>query len=127
MSKIRGNNTRPEVIVRRWLHSHGFGYRLNVSNLPGKPDIVLSKYKCIVFINGCFWHRHEGCKYWVIPKTRTDFWLHKITSNVERDKKNEINLRELGWKIIVIWECELKKDREKRLELLNLQVKGCEM
>lgn len=87
MSKIKGKNTRPEIMVRKFLFSHGFRYRLNVKKLSGKPDIVLSKYRIVIFINGCFWHGHEGCKYFVVPKTRTEWWIDKIQKNKERDFK----------------------------------------
>ena len=108
MSQIKGKNTKPEERVRRYLFSHGFRYRKNVSNLPGKPDIVLPKYKTCIFVNGCFWHKHEGCKYFVWPKNNADFWRHKIESNVERDCRNYQMLRQMGWKVLVVWECKLK-------------------
>jgi len=109
MSRIKGKNTKPEMLVRKFLFANGFRYRLNVKSLPGKPDIVLPKYKTVIFINGCFWHGHEGCRYFVIPKTRTEWWLKKITDTKKRDQIAEIELEKLGWKVIVIWECELKK------------------
>ncbi len=108
MSKIKGKDTKPEIIVRKFLFSKGFRYRLHNKKLPGTPDIVLPKYKTVIFINGCFWHGHEGCKYYVIPKTRTDWWLNKINRNIEKDKENKIKLTDLGWKIVEIWECKLK-------------------
>lgn len=108
MSKIKGKDTRPEILVRKYLFSKGFRYRLHNKKLPGTPDIVLPKYKTVIFINGCFWHGHEGCKYYVIPKTRTDWWLDKINRNIEKDKENKIKLTNIGWSIIEIWECELK-------------------
>ena len=111
MSQIKGKNTKPEELVRRYLFSHGFRYRKNVSTLPGKPDIVLSKYKTCIFVNGCFWHKHEGCRYFVWPKNNAEFWKKKITGNVERDLRQQNELRLLGWNVVVIWECELKKDR----------------
>ena len=109
MAAIRGKNTRPEMIVRRFLWSRGFRYRLNHPWLPGKPDIVLSKYKAVIFINGCFWHGHDGCKDFVIPKSNTAFWLGKIDKNKERDTLDGVALASAGWKVITIWECELKK------------------
>ena len=109
MSRIRSKDTRPEMLVRRFLHKNGFRYRLHVKNLPGKPDIVLPKYKTVIFIHGCFWHGHEGCKYFVVPKTRTEWWLNKIRGNTENDANSESLLTDTGWKIIKIWECELKK------------------
>lgn len=111
MSQIKGKNTKPEERVRRYLFSHGFRYRKNVSTLPGKPDIVLPKYKTCIFVNGCFWHKHEGCRYFVWPKNNAEFWKKKIAGNVERDLRQQNELRLLGWNVVVIWECELKKDR----------------
>ncbi|RYZ18801.1 MAG: DNA mismatch endonuclease Vsr, partial [Chitinophagaceae bacterium] len=87
MSKIKGKNTKPEMLVRKFLHANGFRYRLHCKNLPGKPDIVLSKYKTVIFVHGCFWHGHEHCRYYVVPKTRTDWWLNKINRNIQNDKK----------------------------------------
>ena len=110
MSQIKGKNTKPEELVRRYLFSHGFRYRKNVSTLPGKPDIVLPKYRTCIFVNGCFWHKHEGCRYFVWPKNNAEFWKKKITGNVERDLRQQNELRLLGWNVLVIWECELKKD-----------------
>jgi DNA mismatch endonuclease (patch repair protein) len=110
MSQIKGKNTKPEMLVRKFLFANGFRYRLNVKNLPGKPDIVLPKYKTVIFINGCFWHGHEGCRYFVIPKTRTDWWLQKISDTQIRDRKTQQELEKLGWKVIVVWQCELKKN-----------------
>lgn len=109
MSRIKGKHTKPEMLVRRFLFANGFRYRLNVKTLPGKPDIVLPKYKTAIFVNGCFWHGHKGCRYFVLPKTRTEWWLQKIKATWLRDKNAEIKLQVLGWKVIVIWECELKK------------------
>ena len=109
MSRIRGKNTKPELIVRKLLHLNGFRYRLHVKDLPGKPDIVLPKYKTVIFIHGCFWHGHEHCKYFVIPKTRADWWLNKINSNILNDVKAAQTLTNKGWKVITIWECQLKK------------------
>jgi DNA mismatch endonuclease (patch repair protein) len=109
MSRIRSKDTKPEMLVRRFLHKHGFRYRLHVKNLPGKPDIVLPKYKTVIFIHGCFWHGHEGCKYFVVPKTRTEWWLHKIGTNISNDNSTENALKNAGWTIIKIWECQLKK------------------
>jgi len=109
MSRIKGKNTKPEMLVRKFLFSKGFRYRLHSLNLPGKPDIVLSRYKTVIFVNGCFWHGHEGCPYFVLPKTRTEWWLQKIKGTAERDKAAEIALNVLGWKVILVWECELKQ------------------
>lgn len=108
MSQIKGKNTKPEMLVRQFLHANGFRYRLHVKDLPGKPDIVLPKYKTVIFVHGCFWHGHEHCRYYVIPKTRTDWWLNKINTNIANDRKAEIALQSQGWNIITLWECELK-------------------
>ena len=112
MSRIRGKNTKPEELVRKYLFSQGFRYRKNDVRLPGKPDIVLPKYKTIVFVNGCFWHKHEGCKYFVWPKNNAEFWKKKIESNVARDAKNHQQLEELGWRVLTVWECELKRQND---------------
>ncbi|RYE57260.1 MAG: DNA mismatch endonuclease Vsr [Sphingobacteriales bacterium] len=111
MSRIKGKNTKPEMLVRRFLHAHGFRYRLHVKDLPGKPDIILPKYKTAIFVHGCFWHGHEHCRYYVVPKTRTEWWLDKINRNIENDLKASIVLLEKGWKVLTVWECELKKDK----------------
>lgn len=108
MSRIKGKNTKPEMLVRKFLFANGFRYRLYVKTLPGKPDIVLPKYKTVIFVNGCFWHGHKGCKFFVVPRTRTDWWLNKIKETQKRDREKEIELNVLGWKVITIWECELK-------------------
>ena len=108
MSHIRSTNSKPEETVRKILFSHGFRYRKNVRTLPGKPDIVLPKYKTVIFVNGCFWHKHD-CPRFVWPTSNTDYWIPKIQRNVERDISNHAELTSLGWKVIVIWECELKK------------------
>lgn len=107
MSRIKGKNTKPEIKVRKFLFSKGYRYRINVKSLPGSPDIVLSKYKIAIFVNGCFWHGHTSCKKYVIPKTNTEWWLNKIMSNKERDLQKETALKELGWNVFVIWECGL--------------------
>ena len=109
MSQIRGKNTKPEELVRKYLFSQGFRYRKNDSNLPGKPDIVLPKYKTVIFVNGCFWHGHEGCRYFVWPKNNAEFWKEKISGNILRDKHNRQILSDQGWRVIEVWECELKK------------------
>ena len=108
MSHIRSTNSKPEEIVRRYLFSKGLRYRKNVRTLPGKPDIVLPKYKTIVLVNGCFWHKHD-CGRFVMPTSNTEYWEKKINGNVERDKTNIALLEEQGWRVIVIWECQLKK------------------
>lgn len=108
MAAIKGKNTKPEMLVRRFLHANGFRYKLHDKSLPGKPDIVLPKYKTVIFVHGCFWHGHEGCKYYVVPKTRTDWWLNKINGNIANDEKAIRALKKEGWRIIVIFECTLK-------------------
>lgn len=126
MSRIRSKDTKPEILVRRFLFSEGFRFRLHSKALPGKPDIVLRKYKTVINIHGCFWHGHKGCKYFVIPKTRTIWWTAKISRNVENDSKNKKLLVKSGWKVITIFECELRPDRRQltftklRADLLNL-------
>lgn len=108
MSRIRSKNTKPELIVRKFLFAKGFRYRINVKTLPGTPDIVLPKYKTVIFVHGCFWHGHEGCKYFVVPKTRTEWWLKKIEINISNDIKNQDILKNSGWDVIQIFECNLK-------------------
>lgn len=111
MSRIRSKDTKPEMLVRKFLFSRGFRYRLHKKKLPGKPDIVLSKYKTVIFIHGCFWHGHEGCRYFVIPKTRTDWWMTKISQNQQRDKLNMQKLEEMGWRVVEVFECGLKPEK----------------
>jgi DNA mismatch endonuclease (patch repair protein) len=119
MSQIRGKNTKPEILVRKFLFSHGFRYRLHDKRLPGKPDIVLPKNKAVIFVNGCFWHGHEGCRYFVIPKTRTEWWVDKIEHNKITDAHNFQVLQQLGWSVLIIFECELSKhNRDKTLNEL---------
>jgi len=119
MSRIKGKNTKPEMLVRKFLFANGYRYKLNDKTLPGKPDIVLPKYKTVIFVHGCFWHGHKNCKYFVVPKTRTDWWLHKINGNIANDKKTSKSLKKEGWKIITIWECNLKPAKvEKTLNTL---------
>lgn len=118
MSCIQGKDTKPEIMVRLYLRIHGFGYRKNVKSMPGKPDIVLTKYKCVVFVNGCFWHGHEGCKYFVIPKTRTDWWLEKINRTKGRDVENYDQLHKEGWRVFVIWECDIEHAFEQTMNNL---------
>jgi len=108
MSRIHSKNTKPEIIVRKWLWLNGYRYRLHKKDLPGKPDIVLTKYKSVIFVNGCFWHMHN-CKYGSKPKTNRGFWNKKLNDNVKRDKKNVKVLRSIGWRVLIIWECEIMK------------------
>ena len=114
MSRIRSQDTKPEMLVRKFLHANGFRYSLHNKNLPGKPDIVLRKYKTIIFIHGCFWHGHANCKYFVIPKTRTKWWTDKIFTNKANDEKAVKALRKDGWKVITVWECALKHSNQKK-------------
>ena len=109
MSRIRSKATKPELSVRHWLWSHNYRYRLNVKSVPGKPDIVLRKYRTAIFVNGCFWHGHEGCSKYIVPKSNREFWISKIERNRERDRKEYNALNEAGWQVAVIWECQLKK------------------
>ena len=113
MSAIKSKNTKPEITLRKLLHSMGYRFRLHRKDLPGSPDIVLPKYKTVIFVHGCFWHRHENCKYASTPKTRKEFWEKKFRENINRDNLNQANLSLKGWKIIIIWECQLKGDIKK--------------
>ena len=124
MAHIPSKNTKPEEAVRKYLFSKGFRYRKNVSYLPGKPDIVLPRYKTVVFVNGCFWHGHEGCRWFVPPKTNSDFWNAKFKYNIERDRKNYSKLEEMGWKVLIVWECEIRHgDAQKTLDDLCNRIK----
>ena len=118
MAAIRSSDTKPEEIVRKYLFAHGLRYRKNVKNLPGKPDVVLAKYKTVVFINGCFWHQHTGCKRANIPKTHIDYWIPKLNKNIERDKCNYELLKSQGWNVLVVWECSIQSAKQ-REEVLN--------
>ncbi len=118
MSMIKGKDTKPEMIVRKYLFNKGFRYRVNVKELPGKPDIVLRKYKTVIFIDGCFWHGHNECKYFSLPKTRTEWWEEKIKKNKERDFVERQKLQIMGWTVLCIWECQLKPSSIK--ETLNM-------
>lgn len=108
MSHVKGKNTKPEVIVRKILHSMGYRYRLNHPDLPGKPDIVLTRHKKIVMVHGCFWHGHTNCKRATIPETNSEFWLKKINGNIQRDKDVIENLTESGWEVLIVWACQIK-------------------
>jgi len=108
MAAIKAKNTKPEMLVRKFLHANGYRYKLHDKSLPGKPDIVLPKYKTVIFVHGCYWHGHKNCKYFVVPKTRTEWWLNKINGNIANDAKAAKALKKEGWKIITIWECGLK-------------------
>ncbi len=123
MGRIRGKDTKIEVKVRQYLFSKGFRFRKNDKRYPGKPDVVLPKYNAVIFVNGCFWHHHQGCKNATIPKTRTEFWLNKLSKNVENDKRNEDILKQAGWNVITIWECELEENFEERMFRLINEIK----
>lgn len=121
MSGIRGKDTKPELLVRKYLHARGLRFRLHVKNLPGKPDIVCPKYRAAIFVHGCFWHQHDGCKFATMPSSRTDFWTSKLSENVSRDKYQISALEGLNWRVFVVWECELK-DSTEYLESLYLKI-----
>ena len=125
MSRIRGKDTKIEVMVRKYLFSRGYRFRKNDKRYPGKPDVVLPKYHTVIFVNGCFWHHHEGCKNATMPKTRTDFWKKKLGKNVSNDKKNIRLLEEAGWNVITLWECELEKDFEGRMNMVMDELTAC--
>ncbi len=124
MSRIAGKDTKPEELVRKYLFSKGFRYRKNVRKLPGTPDLVLPKYRTVIFVNGCFWHGHEGCKYFVWPKNNAEFWRQKIETNISRDQRKEAQLRDMGWNVMIVWECELRPPkRQATLERLESQLR----
>ncbi|QEK00890.1 very short patch repair endonuclease [Treponema phagedenis] len=123
MSKISGKETKPEIMVRKYLFAHGFRYRKNVANLPGKPDIALPKYKTVIFVNGCFWHGHKNCKNAELPTTNTEFWRIKISATIERDKRQKLELQKIGYRVLTVWQCELTaKKREHTLENLISEI-----
>lgn len=124
MAAIKGKDTKPEMIVRKYLFSRGLRYRVNNRKLPGSPDIVLKKYKTVVFVDGCFWHGHENCKYFRLPKSNTDYWRHKIAMNIARDYADSVDLRLAGWRVIRVWECDIrpKAKREETLAALYAQI-----
>jgi DNA mismatch endonuclease, patch repair protein len=124
MSRIKGKDTKPEIMVRKFLFSNGIRYRLHDKKLPGKPDMVFPKYKKVVFINGCFWHGHENCKYFVVPKTKTEWWLNKINGNKKKDTESVYALKKQGWKVVTVWECELKPNKkDKKLKSIVREFK----
>ena len=122
MQAIKGKNTKPEMIVRSYLFSKGLRYRINVKKLPGSPDIVLKRWKCVIFVNGCFWHGHQGC--FILPNSNSEFWKNKIERNINRDRDNIILLENMGWRVIVVWECEIRKKerRKERLDEIYLEI-----
>lgn len=116
MANIRGKETKPEIIVRKFLFSKGFRFRKNVKKLPGTPDIALPKYNTVIFIHGCFWHRHKNCEKAQLPETRKQFWEKKISGNVQRDQDNIRELKKVGWNVIVLWQCQLRKRKWEKLQ-----------
>ncbi len=112
MQAIRAKDTKPEVLLRSLLHRRGLRFRKHVASLPGRPDIVLPRWRAVIFVHGCFWHRHEGCRYAAVPATRKEWWEKKFAGNVDRDSRTIRQLEEMGWRVLVVWECELKKDAE---------------
>lgn len=124
MSKVKSKNTKPELQVRSWLHKRGFRFRLHRKDLPGVPDIILPKYKTAIFVHGCFWHQHSGCKKATIPKTNHEFWKQKLERNVERDNEHVNQLKQQGWKVFIVWECAVKKDIEQIMKVVECQILG---
>lgn len=125
MSQVRNRNTKPEEIVRKYLFARGLRYRKNDKRYPGHPDIVLPKYRTVIFVHGCFWHMHQGCSKATLPATNTDFWKNKLTSNSKRDAKEKVELETMGWQVLIVWECQLKKSvREETLSSLYKQITG---
>ena len=124
MSKIRSKDTKPEIILRSSLHQLGYRFRIHKKELPGKPDIVLPKYKIVIFVHGCFWHYHKDCPEGRIPDTNSKFWKEKLLKNIERDKKHQDMCKELGWNVLIIWECELEKRLEEVLTKIKTTIKN---
>lgn len=124
MSRIRGRNTGPELRLRSLLHRAGFRFRLHAKRLPGRPDVVLPKYRTAIFVHGCFWHRHPDCRNATMPSTRREFWQEKFDGNVTRDARNRAALEEAGWTVITVWECELKADAESVVRRLADELRG---
>ena len=124
MSRIKGKNTKPEVLLRSLLHQAGFRFRIHASNLPGKPDIVLPRYNTVIFVNGCFWHRHNNCKYAYSPKSRQDFWQEKFARTVQRDQEKTEKLIEDGWQVRTVWECELENNPDSIVAKIIRELKG---
>lgn len=122
MSGIRSRDTKPEMIVRKYLHARGFRYRLHARDLPGSPDLILPKHRVAIFVHGCFWHRHSGCRYTTTPASNVERWQRKFDANVERDVRKETLLQSEGWRVIVVWECELRRAPEERLQLLVTEI-----
>ena len=122
MSRIKGRDTTPEVLVRKSLHRAGFRFRLNVRDLPGRPDIVLPKYRAVIFVNGCFWHRHEGCAKTTTPKSNVEFWQKKFSDTIARDRRNKRELETLGWQVITIWQCEIESNLDGLIKVVKRQL-----
>lgn len=122
MSKVKSRNTKPEIRVRSWLHNRGFRFRLHRRDLSGVPDIVLPKYKTVIFVHGCFWHQHPGCKKATIPRSNHEFWKQKLERNVERDREHVEQLEQDRWKVIMIWECEVKSDIDWTMKMVEAQI-----
>ncbi|KAB8065225.1 very short patch repair endonuclease [Janthinobacterium violaceinigrum] len=122
MSGIQSKNTKPEMLVRQYLHAQGFRYRLHTRELPGSPDLVLPKYHVVIFVHGCFWHRHAGCRFATQPASNTERWKAKFQGNLERDAKNVAALQVMGWRVLVVWECELKREPLDRLQRLAREI-----
>lgn len=122
MSAVGCKDTKPEILVRKWLHAAGYRFRLHVKDLPGKPDIVLPKYRTVIFVNGCFWHQHQGCPHAKMPTTNVQFWKEKLGKNIERDEMQYLELKALGWNVQVIWGCEVKERIKKRANLSDLNI-----
>lgn len=123
MSRIRSINTKPEIVVRKYLFSKGLRYRKNDSRYPGTPDIVLPRYHTVIFVHGCFWHKHEGCRYASLPESNQEFWKDKLEKNLLRDSKNKNKLEQMGWRVFIVWECELNKQkRESTLKDLYMKI-----
>lgn len=120
MARVKSKNTKPEIFLRKLLWHKGFRYRVNYKNLPGSPDIYLTKHKTAIFVNGCFWHMHKNCKYSSVPKSNYEFWKNKLEGNVERDKQNYIKLERMGIKVIVVWGCEIKQMMKDEIKIENL-------
>lgn len=117
MAAIRGKNTKPEMIVRKYLFSRGMRFRIQVRKLPGTPDIVLPRYRTVIFVDGCFWHGHEGCRYYRLPKSNVEFWREKIERNIARDARDECELKALGWNVVRVWECDIRRVAEREVYL----------
>ena len=125
MSRITGRNTKPEILLRSLLHRKGFRFRLHDKRLPGKPDIVLPRHCTVIFVNGCFWHRHNNCEYAYTSKSRQEFWLHKFQGTVQRDQEKQKMLADLGWQVLVVWECELKRNSSLLVSDISSKLLGC--